>query len=217
MPESLIEYPAADVCLLYLLRHGATGPNLLDPPIMQGKGVDSPLAAVGIQQAERAAAALADRPIKALYASPMTRAMQTAEIVGKSHQLTPTPMAPLVEAEVGLWEGKSWEQIRRDDEQRYLAFRKDPSTHGYPGGENLTEVHERVTPCLAQIMQQHIGQEIVVVAHSVVNRVYLGQLLGLSIAGGYRVQQLNCAINVVRWKNDSAKAVTVNGVAHLMG
>lgn len=216
MSESLIEYPAADTCLLYLLRHGATGPNLMDPPIMQGKGMDSPLAELGKQQAARAAEALATRPIKAVYASPLSRAMQTAEIVAGPHELPTEAVPSLIEAEVGDWEGMSWPQIQEESPERYQAFRDDPSANGYPGGENLTQVHERVSPALEEIMQRHIGEEIVVVAHSVVNRVYLGQLLRLTIADGYHVQQLNCGINVVRWRKGKAKAVTINSVGHLM-
>ncbi len=213
---SLIEYPSDDTCLLYLVRHGATEPNLMDPPIMQGKGIDSPLAGIGIEQAKRAANALSDRPLKACYCSPLTRAKQTAEIIAKPHSLIPESVKELVEAEVGDWEGKSWPEIMAAEPERYQAFREDPSKNGYPGGENLTDIHGRVTDTLNDLMQKHLGQEILVVAHSVVNRVYLGQLLGLTIAKGYYVQQLNCSINLVRYKAGKAKAVTINAVGHLM-
>ncbi len=183
---------------------------------MQGKGMNSPLAPIGIEQAKRAAKALADRPLKACYCSPLARAQQTAEIISEPHSLSPTPIEGIVEAEVGEWEGKSWPEIMQAEPERYKAFREDPSKNGYPGGENLTDIHGRVTQSLHDLMEQHLGQEILVVAHSVVNRVYLGQLLGLTIAKGYYVPQLNCSINIIRYREGKAKALTINAIGHLM-
>lgn len=213
---SLIDLPADDACTMYLLRHGATPPNLVDPPVMQGDGVNEPLAPIGREQAARAAMALADRPLKAVYSSPLHRAMETGEAIAAAHRIEVTPVDSLREVKVGDWEGSNWDEVEKNHPEAYRAFREDPGKNGYPGGETLNELVQRVGPTLAELMQQHIGEEIAVTAHSVVNRVYLSSLLGIPLANGYFIPQQNCCINLVRWRDGKAKLVSFNGVTHLM-
>lgn len=213
---SLIDLPSPDECLLYLVRHGATPPNLIDPPVMQGAAINEPLAPIGREQAARAAAALASRPIAAVYASPLLRAMETAQIIAAEHDQDVTPVAAVKEVEVGRWEGSNWDKVRETDPENYAAFRRDPGANGYPGGESLQDLLDRVAPTLEELMVRHTGEEIVVVAHSVVNRVYMGSLLGVSFAEGYWLPQANCGINVVRLRKGAAKLVSFNSVAHLL-
>lgn len=213
---SLIDIPAAGDGLLYLIRHGATPPNLVEPPVMQGDGINEPLAEIGREQAARAAAALAGRPLRAVYASPLHRAMETAAAVAEPHGLPPQPVDDVREVKVGRWEGRNWDDVRANEPDNYAAFRENPGRHGYPGGETLQQLLDRVAPALEELMRRHTGEEIAVVAHSVVNRVYVGSLLGISLAKGYWIPQSNCAINLIRWRDGAAKLVAFNQVAHLM-
>lgn len=213
---SLTDLPADDACTLYLLRHGATPPNLVDPPVMQGDGVDEPLAPLGREQAARAAAALAGRPIQAVYASPLIRAMETAAAVAEPHRLEVKPVDGVREVKVGDWLGSNWPEVERKFPEAYRAFREDPGKHGYPGGETLQELLDRVTETLAGLMERHVGQEIVVAAHSVVNRVYTSSLLEIPLAKGYFIPQANCCINLIRYRDGKAKLMTFNAVGHLM-
>lgn len=215
-PVPLIEeYPPNDACLLYLIRHGATPHNLQQPPRMQGDDVDEPLAELGRKQAARAAESLADRPFAAVYASPMKRAHETAAAIAAPHGLSITTVDQLREVNLGEWSGKTWDEIRATDAQRYEHFLNHPEECGYPGGESLAELLERVRTALASIATKHLGQEVAVVAHSVVNRCYLGNLLGLPLNGGRGVAQLNTGISLVRWTPERAKVLTINDVRHL--
>ncbi|MGL4511719.1 MAG: histidine phosphatase family protein [Lacipirellulaceae bacterium] len=209
------EYATPDCCLMHLVRHGATPPNLIEPPIMQGDGIDEPLAPVGIDQARRVAERLAGVPIAAVYSSPMKRSMETAALIAERHALVVEPVEALREVRVGVWEGLTWPTVERDDPQRYHLFRDDPERHGYPGGETLRELYERTAPALAELMQRHVGQQIAVVAHSVVNRVYLGEVLGVSLAKGRDIAQANCSISQVRWQGRQPRVLTLNEVGHL--
>ena len=112
----------------------------------------------------------------------------------------------LKEVEVGEWEGRNWADIEKNEPAAYAAFREDPGKHGYPGGETLQDLLDRVTPALEGLMGEHVGEEIVVVAHSVVNRVYCGSLLGISLAKGYFIPQANCCVNVVRFRAGESEA-----------
>ncbi|MEM9184966.1 MAG: histidine phosphatase family protein [Planctomycetota bacterium] len=213
---SLTKLPAKDTCLMYLIRHGATRHNQMSPPRLQGSGIDESLSELGQKQADRVAGALAEWPIEEVFCSPMKRAVETAAAIAERHGLDATPVDSLVEVNVGRWEGKSWPEIEADDPDTYRRFRENPIEHGYPGGETIGAVIDRVTPTLAGLMADRLGKQIVVVAHSIVIRTYLGSLMGLPPNKGYEVPAENCAVNLVRWKNGKAKAVTINAVGHLM-
>src|SRR6266853_5682826 len=94
--------------ILYMLRHGATEANLAHLPRLQGRKLDSPLAKLGVRQAEATRDFLGIRPIDHCYSSPLVRAMQTAAIVAAPHGLSPQPLDALVEGDVGRWEGLDW-------------------------------------------------------------------------------------------------------------
>lgn len=205
----------SDTCYLHLLRHGATVSNLMRPPRLQGQHVDLELSDEGRAQAERTAQALAERPIAAIYSSPMQRAQQTAEAVAALHRLSVQTVEELVEVDVGHWENLQWNEIEQSDAENYRRFMEDPVRFGYPGGESLEQVVARVTPAFERLAQQHLGEEIVVVAHRVVNRTYLGYLLGLADFGASTVPQDNCAINLLRARGERLKPVTINSVLHL--
>ena len=201
---------------MYLVRHGATPPNLVEPPVMQGDGIDEPLAPIGREQAARAAEWFARRPLRAIYSSPLMRAMETAGLIAEKHGLPVEAVDALREVNVGTWQGSNWTEIERDFPALFRAFREDPGKNGYPGGETLQGLLDRVTPALESLMDRHAGEEFVVTAHSVVNRVYVGALLGIPFARGYFLPQANCCVNIVRWRDGKAKLVTFNAIGHLM-
>jgi broad specificity phosphatase PhoE len=209
------DYATPDSCLMHLVRHGATPPNLIEPPIMQGDGIDEPLAPLGVEQARCVAARLAGVRLAAVYSSPMKRSMETAEAIAAAAGLRVEPIEGLREVRVGVWEGLTWPEVERTDPERFRLYRDDPERHGYPGGETLRQLFERVAPALAELMRRHVGEQIAVVAHSVVNRVYLGEVLGVSLGQGRSIAQANCNVSQVRWQDGKPRVLTLNEVGHL--
>lgn len=205
----------SDHCLIYLVRHGATAHNLLQPPRMQGRHIDEPLTESGLAQAAQVGSALAKKTIAAVYSSPLKRSMQTAEAIARHHDLQVTAVEGLAEADVGKWEDRSWVDIEANDNAAYLAFREDPVANGYPGGENLREVTDRVVAAIDLLAANHLGQHIAVAAHSVVNRLYLGELLHVPVPLRRRVPQDNCNLNIIRWRAGKQSVVTLNALDHL--
>ncbi|MFW6124866.1 MAG: histidine phosphatase family protein [Pirellulales bacterium] len=200
---------------MLLVRHGATAHNLQRPPRLQGRTVDGPLDGVGLQQARRTAAWLADQPIAAVYSSPLLRARQTAEMIAASHGLGVETVGELTEADVGRWEGRPWNEIQRDYPAEYHGFVTDAGVNPYLGGENLTQVRKRSAPALRRVLSQNPGGVIAVVAHNVVNRVFLADLLGLPLRAYRSVPQENGGVNLVRWRDGKLKLLTINSVLHL--
>lgn len=201
--------------ICYLIRHGATVNNEQNPPVLQGQRVDLELSVAGRDQAARTGRFLAARTIDAVYSSPMRRARQTAEAIASPHGLSVEIVEDIIEVDVGEWEGMNWDDIRRADPTAYEAFMTDAGSHGYLGGECLREVMDRAAPALDALLRDNVGRRVVVVAHNVVNRGYLTQLLGMPLARYRSVPQDNCGLNVLRCRQGTIKAVTVNSVFHL--
>ena len=208
--------PKTDECMMYLVRHGATKGNLATPAILQGRDVDHGLCDYGRQQAEKTAKLLADRKLFAAFSSPLKRARETAETIAKLHEIKVCAIEDLMEADVGKWSGRSWNDIAREEPDAYERFRNDPGNYGYRGGETMKEVLNRVKPTIERIMSENLGRNILVVAHSVVNRTFIGNALGLSFSQGRAVSQSNCALNVVRYRDGKFAVRTVNSVFHLL-
>ncbi len=202
---------------LFLIRHGATEANLARPPRLQGRYQDPPLAALGVRQAELTRSLLAVQRIDACYSSPLLRARQTAAIICAPHGLEPVPVAGLTECDVGRWEGMSWEEIGQRYPDEFARFMANPACHGYPGGENFADVHERVSPALEELLERHEGETLVVVAHHVVNRTYLAGLLGLPPDQARQVSLANCSISLVIRERGQTELRTLNSLFHLQG
>ncbi len=201
--------------ILYLLRHGATEANLARPYRLQGRRIDSPLAPLGVRQAERARDWLASQSVRQCYSSPLLRAVQTADIIAAPHGLAVQTIPALTECDVGVWEGLTWDEIRERDAEACRRFEEDPGLHGYPGGESYRRVAERVVPIFEQLLECHVGNGLVVVAHHVVNRVYLAGLLGLPPGRAKEVTLDNCGISTVIREGQRTWVEQLNAVAHL--
>ena len=158
---------------------------------------------------------LAGEPLDAVYSSPLLRAQQTALAIAGPHGLPIRLLDDLIEVNVGAWEGRTWEQIAETDPKAYQRFTTDASIHAYMGGENLTMVLQRVLPAMERLMAENLGRLVVVVAHNVVNRVYLAHLLGIPLAQYRSVVQDNGAISVIEYRQGEAKPLTINDVGHL--
>jgi broad specificity phosphatase PhoE len=206
----------ADTTLMYLVRHGATDANLQRPYILQGRGIDHALSETGRNQAIAVAGFLESFSIQHIYSSEMCRAVETAVIIAARHNLEVSQIETLGEVDVGDWEGLSWESIMQDFPEEYQRFMDDPATHAYIGGESYGDVHRRVRPVIQQLLEEHIGKTVLVVAHNVVNRVILADLLGIKIRKAKDITQANTGVNVIRHRNGETELLTLNAHFHLM-
>lgn len=133
-----------------LARHGQTNDNL-EPQRFQGFS-DTPLNETGrIQAAQLADRVLAGEPIASLWSSDLSRARETAQIVGARIGLEPTLDPRLREADRGDWEGHLFLDIERDQPERYAAWRRAGSQFRFPGGESLREQQQRVSAVCREI------------------------------------------------------------------
>jgi broad specificity phosphatase PhoE len=147
---------------LLLARHGQTDANI-DPLLFQGM-LDVPLNDTGRRQAAELAEEVAGMGIRSLWASPLSRARETAEIVGERIGLAPILDERLMEGHRGRWEGHRMRDVAVAEPERYADWRGPAPGFRFPGGETLQEHLERVEAALADIAT-HAELPALVVCH----------------------------------------------------
>ncbi len=210
----LRQSPPPGVTRLFLVRHGSTDANERRPFVLQGCEINGSLSALGREQAACVGGYLKDFRIDAVYASSLRRAVETAEFIAAPHSLVVEPVHDLRECSVGQWEGKSWGQIQEEQRQQHDDFFADPVNRPHPGGESYTDLLLRVRPAIRQILERHAGQNVVVVAHNLVNRVYLAELVGIDLKHARKLRQMNCCINLLHHYEGVTELVSLNSVLH---
>jgi probable phosphoglycerate mutase len=135
--------------LILLARHGQTDHNV--PPARVMGRLDMPLNERGRGQAEALAREVAQNGIAAVWASPLSRARETAEIVGRTVGIEPRLDERLAESDRGEWEGRLLRDIEREDPAGWRAWRLAGASFRFPGGESLAEHMERVSAALDEV------------------------------------------------------------------
>ncbi len=139
----------ARVTELLLARHGQTDDNR-EPIRVQGFR-DTPLNDTGRLQAAGLAERVQPLGIVSLWSSDLSRAWETAEIVGEGIGLSPRLDPRLREANRGRWEGRLFIDIEREEPELYGAWRRAGPAFRFPDGESLSEQQERVAACLSDV------------------------------------------------------------------
>jgi broad specificity phosphatase PhoE len=134
---------------ILLARHGETDDNR--PPLRFQGFADTPLNDTGRGQAAQLAGEVSQQGIASLWASDLSRARETAEIVGERIGLAPVLDRRLREGDRGRWEGHTFAEIERAEPELYAAWQLGGAAFRFPGGESLLEQQTRVTDALAEI------------------------------------------------------------------
>jgi probable phosphoglycerate mutase len=173
---------------LHFLRHGQT--ELSRDNSFCGSGSDPGLTADGQAMAEAFAARGGE--FVAVHTSPQLRARQTAAPIAARWNLAARPWPELREIGYGAWEGLSVDDVRRDDAERYAAWRADPAGHPPPDGESALAVAERALHVIEALRRAHPSGDVLVVSHKATIRLALCALLGFELSR-FR-QRLACPV-----------------------
>ena len=134
---------------ILLARHGETDDNI-EPIRIQGRR-DTPLNDTGRAQAAELAERVAGEGIASLWSSALSRARETAEIVGRKLGLQPRIDERLAEGDRGSLEGRYWRDVAVEDPELYAAWRRAGENFRFPGGESLREQTDRTLAALDDI------------------------------------------------------------------
>jgi probable phosphoglycerate mutase len=198
---------------LLLVRHGAT-PLTAEDRFSGAGGVD--LSDEGRAQVARLGERLAREPICSVYCSPLSRTVETAAIIARSHGLQPIHRDGLREISHGRWEGMGRREVEARYPDEYAAWESDPFTFAPEGGESGVAVLARALPVIREIVVAHEGDNVLVVSHKATLRLLLSSLLGFD-ARGYRdrLDQSPACLNVLDFKDPvRARLMLFNDVSH---
>ena len=199
---------------ILLARHGETAWNAEGR--YQGQE-DIPLSEVGEVQARSLGERLRHVHIDRAVASPLKRALRTAELALGDERLGKlTTDAGLMEIAHGTWEGLLAAEIRDRDPDRLHAWRHAPHEVLMPEGESLQHVIDRAWPALARATEG-LGEHdtLLVVAHDAVNRVLLCRVLGLPLSRLWTFRQAPTTLNLLEGPDvEHLDVVRMNDATH---
>jgi probable phosphoglycerate mutase len=197
---------------LILVRHGSTTFN--EDGLVLGRS-DPPLSAVGLEQAQAVAHALAGKPVQAVYTSPLKRAQQTAAAIATALGLTPVLEQGLLELDAGELEGLKFEEMRQHHAGFLAQWTRDPGPLMMPGGESLDVVQARAWEAVHEIRERHPKGTVIAVTHNFVILVILCQALGIRLARFRGLRHEVGATSTLELAGDRAVLVSLNDRCHL--
>ena len=172
--------------LLLLIRHGEN--DFTKKHKLAGYTPDVHLNERGQIQAQALADGLKDVPIRAIYSSPLERAMETATPIANVHRLDIQVERGLLETNVGKWQGRSLAALRL--QKHWKVVQSAPSRAKFPEGETFYECQTRIVAALDSIVRKHKPQDIVAcVFHADPIKLAVAHYLGLPLD---HFQRLSC-------------------------
>jgi probable phosphomutase (TIGR03848 family) len=195
--------------VFFLIRHGEN--NLLGkrlPGWMPGVHLNPR----GQAQAEALARGLADIPIRAIYASPLERTMETARPMAKMRKLRVIARPGLGEVRPGTWEGQPLKSLRRRKLWPVIQF--TPSLARFPGGESIAEAQARVAAELDALRQRHPRQTIACFSHGDVIKLAIAHAIGLPLDLYQRLTIAPASVSVLSIDHGLIRLLTLNDTRH---
>ena len=186
---------------IYIVRHGRTVWNKAG--LIQGSS-DVALLQEGIDMAIETGQGLAPVEFDAVYSSPLSRAVHTAELIMEARdedaRLDIQINMNLSEMGFGVCEGEIY--VPPGEEGGMLeGFWEAPDTYVAPeGGDTFADVIERAAAFIEHVEKTHSDDErILVVAHAAMNQALMSVLEKREIKDFWKYgKQLNCAVAIAK-------------------
>lgn len=200
---------------LIIVRHGESEANIQH----RFAGVfDAPLTELGRRQAKAAADALKHVRIDAAYASDLSRAWETGEIVAAPHGLSLTADKDLREIFGGEWEGIHFREMAMLYPIEWNLWMNDMASCRCPGGESIRELGARALHACRRIAEKESGKAVLIATHSTWIKTLLPLWQGLpfeAVNDAAWVQ--NASITIVDYENGCWTPVILGDARHLEG
>ena len=195
---------------LILIRHGETLWN--KEGRIQGIS-DVELSSAGIEQARLLALSLKDHPIKAIHASPLKRALKTAEIINEFHQKEIHTHQDLMEMDQGDFEGVSFKELIACEKDFLKKWITDPASVQMPNGESLTQLQERAWRAMERIINKE--ENALVVAHNFTIAAIICRIRSISLNEFLSACVGNASKTIVNFQKDGIFIEAFDDRSHL--
>lgn len=182
----------------------------------RGTQWDPPLDEVGRDQARRLAARLAllHPPPAAVYCSPLRRARETVAPYAERTGVEVRYEDDLIEANIGAWEGRPFEEIVASDEDILPLVRASRAIWSHaPGGERIDPFRRRVRRVIDAIVERHPSGDLIVICHGGVINAYVGPFLGIEQEMFFIPE--NTSVSSIELDEDGPRLRFMNDILHL--
>ena len=198
---------------LFILRHGESAWNRENR--VQGRK-DPGLSDEGKRQAEAAGKRLKKEKISIVYSSNLKRCAQTARIIARRTGAEIKFEPDIQEIILGVWQGKTIDEVKRLYPRSYAAWLKDPSKARIPGWEGVPKFRKRVNRAFRSILEKNPVANVCVVTHWGVIAAHLAKTLDADFDRIFqRVRVDNCGISKISYLNGKAVIQCINVTRHL--
>lgn len=194
------------------MRHGEADNNV--KRILVGRNLESHLTSQGKLQVEDTAKYLKGVSIDKVYVSPVTRAIETAEItcnlLGLEYQIDER----LFEIELGKLVGMNYEEILDKHENLFLKFYSgDQQMLENFGVESFSMVKERIKHILDEVIEIYPDKNVLFITHLDPIKAAISILLDLQAEALFRWHIRNASLTILKHES---KILSLSGV-NVMG
>jgi probable phosphoglycerate mutase len=192
--------------LVLLVRHGQTATT---GTVLPGRAKGLHLSDVGRQQAEAAAARLAELSrVDAVYASPLERARETAAPIAAATGQKVKIDRGLLECDFGGWTGHPLKELMRRPE--WTTVQRAPSQFRFPDGESFAAMQARIVATLDRLRALHPGGVVVCVSHADPIKAAVAHAVGTHLDLFQRIVISTCSVSAIAHTPTGPIVLTVN-------
>lgn len=165
---------------IFIVRHCESMGNVEHR--FQGR-FDAPVSPRGEQQLELLALRFRNTHLDAIYSSPLSRALRTAQAVNRFHDLPVQVRDSLSELDVGEMENLLLTEIGEKFPLVAKNWDESPDLCEFPGGETMKQAYDRANGALDQIIAENPGKTVLIATHGGVIRNLDARIRTGDIAG----------------------------------
>jgi probable phosphoglycerate mutase len=187
-----------------LIRHGEP----VGGRAIRGNSVDDPLSELGWQQMRLATKDYTKWNL--IVSSPLVRCCDFSQEISEKLKIPLIIDDNLKEVGFGSWEGRTQEEIKKNNLNEYREFYLDPVNNRPKEAESLSGFYNRVVKSYNKIIEQYCGQQILIVTHAGVIRALITYILIAKLSSMYRIKVHNAGISRIV-HNDGSSVLERHG------
>lgn len=162
----------------------------------------------GKLEAQQLAERFREIPLRAVYSSPLERAVETAEALARALKIEVRQSHAFNEIDFGDWTGKSFDVLGSDDCWRRFNSRREETA--IPGGEAFSDVQRRAVTELHALRSTNRKAKVAIVSHADVIRAIVGYFTAIPVNLRQRIEISPCSVSIIAMVDDCARLLTIN-------
>jgi broad specificity phosphatase PhoE len=191
---------------LLLIRHGEN--DFLKHHKLPGQLPGIHLNKRGLEQADLLAETLKALPIKAIYSSPLERAVETAAPLARVKNLDIQQLSDLMDTDVGRWAGRSLSELRRS--RQWKILQNNLSNFQFPEGETIQQVQDRVMKIVQKMVSTNKNETVVIVSHADPIRLAIAFYLGIPIENFQKITISPGSVTIIHSAQKITRLLAMN-------